>query len=714
MLAKKEFRKRVFQYSFFGIVILIFNFIASSRLANADFPLYSNITIFLLININIILLLVLVILIFRNVGKLFLDRKKNVFGTRLQTKLVVFSIVLTILPVFIVFTFSNSIINNSINRWFDVQIEKALESSLELMHKYQLQVEQDLIDQTDIFSRLISSKELLLNRNHSQLNDLIVEYMGDNNVAGVAIYNNQKTRLIKKEREDYFKYLINDDAISQVINNKKIAKYKIFENEQIYWIGVPISSSVNRNVVLGTLFVYNLAPPDQAKKVNKILESYSNYRQIKFFSEPVKNSYRILLVLMTLLVVFAGIWGSLVFSRSITEPVEVLSDASLKISQGNLDVTLESTGNDEIGFLIRSFNDMTLKLKEHDKELHSTNKKLSEMYLQISRDNQYIDTIFKNVNSAIFLFDNNNIIIKTNDKAQKYIVGEKTLYQEDILVYLLDFLKEKRNETNIQFEVMVDKELKIFSQAMTKIYDQNNKMTNIVVVVDDLTELVSLQRISIWRDFATRIAHEIKNPLTPIKLTAERLKKRFKDIGDSDLKTLMNNGMDMIINESNELYNLVKEFSDFSRIPKLNKKKFNVYELFGEIVTMYEQSNPVIDFRLNCNDNIYMYADKSQTRQVFINLINNSIFALKDVKDAVVNIDILETTEKIVIKFRDNGKGISKNDIPNIFKPYFSKRPDGTGLGLPIVKNIIEEHKGKIIVESEKGKFTEFTVEFLL
>ncbi len=707
--SRKGFKKKALQFLLIVSLLVIVNLIVSSKVINYDFPLYSNISIFLLINMNMVLLLALFILIFRNVGKLFLDRRKSVFGTRLQSKLVIFSIILTVLPVFVVFAFSNTLITNSIDKWFDVQIEQALKSSIALMQKYQNQLEQDLIEQTNILSQLITSKGFMLKKNYKELKAFANDYLSRNRIDGIAIFNSHKIQIVGEDEKYLLNEFITDEVLKDTLNKKQVARYDFVDDEQIYWIGQPIYSRVNENIVIGALFVYKIVPPNQAADVSKILDSYNNYSQMQFFAKPVENSYKILLVLMTLMVVFAGIWGSLVFSKSITEPLEKLADASLAVSKGNLDVSLEKSGDDEVGVLVESFNQMTEQLKKHNMELNLKNKELSDMYDQIAKDSQYIDTIFKNVKSAILLFDENLKILKLNDLARSLMSGDNNEFEENIFKELILFKESITNEKTVQMEINVNNEVKIFVFSMTKIFNPANVMENVMMVIDDITDVMNLERINIWREIAKRIAHEIKNPLTPIKLTAERIKRKCRGIADPEISEVLNKSMDTVINEVNELYELVNEFNSFARLPEIKKESINICEFIDEIVQLYRESEYRLDIKYFCDNTIKVNLDKSQFKRVFYNLINNSIHAFNGKKGEII-INVEKHNHTIFIKYRDNGQGIKTEDIAKIFVPYFSKKSEGSGLGLAIVKKIIDEHNGKISVKSNYGEFTEFTI----
>lgn len=698
--------KRLFLYLILFILLLFSNVYVSNHLVNNNFPWYSNIAIFVVINLNLLLLLILFVVIFRNIGKLFLERKSSIYGAKLKTKLVVFSALLSIMPVTVVFLLSNSIINKSIDKWFDDQIEVALKSSVELYKEYQTQIENEVGQQVKIMSQLITSKGYIYNENFPQLKEFAKEAINTKRVDGILIYNALKIVVLNDDTSDTLFKNISDTDIQSVLTSDKIFK-KIISNEleQIYISGFPLF--VNNNAV-GALFIYKKIPYNQLYKASKILESYDNYKQLKVFSQPIKHSYKILLFLMTMLVSFAGIWGSIVYARSITTPLERLLMAYREVENGNLNISLEKTGDDEVAKLIESFNEMVARLKEHTEELNAKNRVLSEMFVQISKDNQYIDTIFKNVGAAIFLFDSKLKALKIN-QAAKVFIDEKNRLNEKVAAHIRDFVKSSVNEKIIQIEVTVGNELKTFSVGMTKLMGNDNRLENVIVVLDDISDVVYVQRVNIWRDIATRMAHEIKNPLTPIKLNAERIYKKCRDLEDEKLKSMILEGMQTIINEVSELQKLVSEFNDFARLPALKKEKFDLCEMINSVINMYKDTYQDIVFTINCGQGYIVNADKTQLKRVLINLITNSIHATKG--KGVIGVTVTEFENYYEIVVADNGHGIPQEELGKIFLPYFSKKPDGTGLGLAIVKKIIDEHNGKIYANSVEGEWTKITIE---
>lgn len=699
--------KKILIYIIFFIVLFISNILISNHIINTNFPWYSNTVIFLIININIVLLIILIVVLFRNIGKLFLERKSSVYGAKLKTKLVVFSALISFLPVLIVFVISNSIINRSINKWFDLQIEQALRSSVELYQEYQTQVENEVIQQAKVLSQLVISKGYIYNENFIAFKSFVDDLIKSNRVDGVLVFNALKIVILNDDTQNNRLFNnITEDDIKQVFE-KGVMKKKIFnDNEQIYISGEALISDNN---IVGAIFIYKYIPYNQLAKASKIFDSYNNYRQLKVYSQPIKYSYKILLFTITFLVSFAGIWGSIVYSRNITNPLDKLLSAYREVEAGNLDISVEKEGDDEIAVLIDSFNRMVRKLKEHTDELSSKNKILSEMFLQITKDNQYIDIIFKNVGAAIFLFDKKLKALKINHSAKKFL-DENNRLNDKIANHIRDFVRSDFIEKTIQLEININNEIRTFSMGMTKIFDnETNELDNVIIVIDDITEVVYVQRVNIWRDIATRMAHEIKNPLTPIKLNAERIYKKAKDLSDEKLRDVITEGMLTIINEVSELQKLVSEFNDFARLPALKKEVFDLCELVEGVVNTFRGSNPNIVFNVICDTGLEVLADRMQIRRVFINLISNAIQAMDGKGEINVEIKDYETYYEIIVM--DTGHGIAEEDLGKIFLPYFSKKPDGTGLGLAIVKKIVDEHGGKVYAKSSFGEYTKFIIE---
>lgn len=691
-------KRRIIQYSFYFLLVIVVNVIVGKNIGNMRYPWYSNVSIFLLVNINIILILVLTLVIFRYLAKLLSDVQNSIFGSRLKVKLLIFSAAITVLPVTIIL-FLSTFINGSINRWFTSQIDGALASSIVLMEDYQKIVKQDLYDQSILISQIIADKQLYKESQKETLQNFMLNYVGKNLAVGVSVFDYNGSEILNYDNIDrqYLKN-ISKKYLSSILKGNTESGYEFIDNIQLYWVGTPVINVVNnKDTVYGALFSYKITPKKITDDIDLIHDARETYNQSEFFSFPIKKSYFMLLILVSLLVVFAGIWGSIFFAGNITGPIEELALASQEISKGNLKVSLQAKGNDEISYLVKTFNGMARDLDIHTRELREKNEILSEMYGQISRDNAYIDAIFRNVAAAIILFDHNKQILKSNSKANILLSDYKTEFEAKVMPEVEIFYASDLSETSKNIEMVVRDEARVFSLNLSKLFASD--VERILSVLDDVTDIVNAQRISVWKEVATRIAHEVKNPLTPIKLVAERVKKRSDILADPTMKSMIAESMDTIVTETDNLLELVEDFNMFARLPKAKKYPIDIKSLINDTMLIYNDTYPNVAFDVNCAEGLIFSGDRHQLRRVIQNIVANAIHVIN--QKGVISLSTAKTDAgDIEIKIADDGPGISQEDIFKIFEPYFSKRSGGTGLGLAIVKRIIEEHNGKISVEN--------------
>ncbi|MBQ3034121.1 MAG: HAMP domain-containing protein, partial [Deferribacterales bacterium] len=589
-------------------------------------------------------------------------------------------------------------------KWFNNQVDTALTSSVKLIEDYHSMVRNELSEHSEFIAQVILSNQLFNYSQKKSLTNILDLYVQSNLATGLQVYNKKGKSIFYKDLSDknYLK-LLSEKHLDNIIKGKTETGYDFFDGTYIYWIGLPIAVNNDKAKIQGVLFSYKAIPQKIADDIIIIQDSREKYRESEFFSYPVKKSYFMLLVMMSLLVIFVGIWGSIFFARKITKPIEALADASVEISKGNLDVEVTERGGDEISYLIRTFNHMVKLINMHNKELHSKNEALSEMYNQISMDNMYIDAILRNVDAAILLLSYDMKILKANSRADILLSHNKEQIDDVIKDDMEGFVSSEETEFFKNTELTVNDEKRLFSISVSKISSDGNDH-QMLLVITDITDIVNAQRISLWKEVATRIAHEVKNPLTPIKLLAERVKKRSFDLSEIDTKRIIQESMDTIVTETDNLLELVEDFNLFARLPKTKKYPVEISGLVKGVLSLYTDTYPNIEFVYSGEEGVFINGDTLQIRRVIQNLVSNAISAIE--QSGQITIEVNSSNNNTVeIHVKDTGTGIKPNDISKIFDPYFSKRSGGTGLGLAIVKKIIEEHSGSIDVESSsKGK----------
>ncbi len=677
--AKSNLRK----YLIYFIIVIIVNIIAGKNITHMGYPWYSNVSMFLLLNINIILVIVLLLLIFRNLVKILSEQR----GT-LKIKLLTFSLAVTILPVSIIFIYSSQLLTDEINKWYNRQVDSIVSKATVFIDDYRIHEQKQLDNYISFFSSYLDDNNLY-NKNiiDNYINN-ICRYVYTDVLNDIVVFDSKGEIILK----------CNNTGNNYLLEKLLAHKQELLKDKYVYGFddigrGIHWGGSYSQNSNNGGFLIMQQTSKAVFDDLSGMQDDLKMYNQNLYFANPIKNSSILQLLQISLLLLFSSIWISMLFARSITKPIEELAKASKKISSGNFDVIVKEFTGGEIGDLVSAFNSMTTKLKEYTTELSSKNVVLSEMFEQISRDNTYIDAIFKNVDSSIMLLSNEMQILKSNIKADLFISKYRSIYNSLILEKVKDFMGSDKSEQAENIEVLDKDENKLFIMNLSKIVLREEEQ--VLILLGDVTDIVDAQKVALWKDIATRIAHEVKNPLTPIKLMAERVKRKADKMNDISSREVISESMDIIITEADNLKELIEEFNMFARLPKADKHDVNLLSLLKDTVSLYRETYSSIEFVVSCSPEIEILCDRLQLRRVFQNIISNAVYIIGNEK-GIINIEVLEINDKIEIVIKDSGKGMDEKDIPNLFKPYFSKRQGGTGLGLAIVRKIVEEHSGTI------------------
>lgn len=677
--AKSNLRK----YLIYFIIVIIVNIIAGKNITHMGYPWYSNVSMFLLLNINIILVIVLLLLIFRNLVKILSEQR----GT-LKIKLLTFSLAVTILPVSIIFIYSSQLLTDEINKWYNRQVDSIVSKATVFIDDYRIHEQKQLDNYISFFSSYLDDNNLY-NKNiiDNYINN-ICRYVYTDVLNDIVVFDSKGEIILK----------CNNTGNNYLLEKLLAHKQELLKDKYVYGFddigrGIHWGGSYSQNSNNGGFLIMQQTSKAVFDDLSGMQDDLKMYNQNLYFANPIKNSSILQLLQISLLLLFSSIWISMLFARSITKPIEEIAKASKKISSGNFDVIVKEFTGGEIGDLVSAFNSMTTKLKEYTTELSSKNVVLSEMFEQISRDNTYIDAIFKNVDSSIMLLSNEMQILKSNIKADLFISKYRSIYNSLILEKVKDFMGSDKSEQAENIEVLDKDENKLFIMNLSKIVLREEEQ--VLILLGDVTDIVDAQKVALWKDIATRIAHEVKNPLTPIKLMAERVKRKADKMNDISSREVISESMDIIITEADNLKELIEEFNMFARLPKADKHDVNLLSLLKDTVSLYRETYSSIEFVVSCSPEIEILCDRLQLRRVFQNIISNAVYIIGNEK-GIINIEVLEINDKIEIVIKDSGKGIDEKDIPNLFKPYFSKRQGGTGLGLAIVRKIVEEHSGTI------------------
>jgi two-component system nitrogen regulation sensor histidine kinase NtrY len=732
LLSPYELRKRKREAFFivFSIILIVFLTAAEIRLSRfkPDFPVGNNILVFGLINVIILLVIFLVYLVFRNVSKLMLDRKSNPFGAKLRGKLVLAFVSLSLMPTLLLFFVSASFINMSIIRWFDKQVETSLDQSLDVVRTYYKNSEINAIYHGRQISSILREQKLVNEQSKPQLEAFVRQKQKEFNLGIVQVFSATGEELASASasgitKKDYVNPPLQD--IRTVLGGKELSRVSPAGKADLIRGMVPIYSNWFSGNVTGVVVVNYYVPYSLVKKMKRVSSEYEKYRQMKLLKFPIRSGYILTLFLITVVIIFLAIWLGVYLANSLTTPVKELAEATKQIAEGNLDIHIEGEGNDEIGTLVAAFNKMTEDLRSNQLALRKTNDELTKSNLELDQRRRYMEIVLRNVTAGVISVNEKGILTTVNKSAESLlnIDNEEVLLgrhfkevlrpdQLDIIKGLLrDMVLSKKDTINRQVTIPLKEGSLTLLVNLTQLKDENGEFMGTVVVFDDLTQLIKAQRMAAWREVARRIAHEIKNPLTPIKLSAQRLRKRYLSRFDEGEK-VFDECTDMIIKSVDELKSLVDEFSNFARMPAAQPAANNLNDIIRESLAMYQEAHRTISFSFKADDSIpQLQLDRDQIKRVLINLLDNAVAALDGKGKIEIESSYNRELQMASFFVADTGHGIAVEDKPRLFEPYFSTKKSGTGLGLAIVNTIIADHHGFIRVRNNKPKGTKFIIE---
>ncbi|RLB75590.1 MAG: PAS domain-containing sensor histidine kinase, partial [Deltaproteobacteria bacterium] len=458
-------------------------------------------------------------------------------------------------------------------------------------------------------------------------------------------------------------------------------------------------------------------------KMKEISSSVDQYKLTKSIKGQIQQSYVIVLLLIALVIIFLATWFGFHLARGITVPIQELAIATTKVASGDLDIQLKTRSTDEIGTLVKAFNKMTADLRQGRAEVITANQELKNSNLELDRRRDYMEIVLANVTAGVISIDRSGYLTTINKSAETLLQfnADKMLgkdfrdvipdsYMPQIMALLKELFYSERGMVRQQITIPIGNEKYTLMLHLTTLRDKKNNFLGTVIVFDDLTKLYKAQRMAAWREVARRIAHEIKNPLTPIQLSAQRLRRRYLSRFADD--HVFDDCTKMISNQVDELKNLVNEFSNFARMPATKPSENNFNEVMSECLALYKQAHKNITFQLLLDQHLPdTKFDREQIRRVLINLLENAVAAIAGEGTIWLKSAYNQELQIITLKVADSGCGIPSEDKARLFEPYFSTKKTGTGLGLAIVSTIIADHNGYIRVRDNSPRGSIFIIE---
>lgn len=652
----------------------------------------------------IVITLLLLTLLIRSIYKLYRDYKNQVEGSRLTVRLVSLFALLIIISTTIVYSFSIHFLHRGINSWFDVEIEQALDDALELSRSSLGIRMRTMLRQTRMMSGVLSElPEQDLNHNVHELTKLsgamevsIWSVEGELIISSIEndsiVLPNRPSETIFnqiKQKEDYISLDPSDNDGFQLRAAVLLPKKRASQQAQFLQVIFPVNKRLS---ALG----------------KTVHDAYADYKELSYLRKPLITIFTLTLSLIVLLTTLASIWFAIWISRRIVEPLQALAAGTQAVAAGNYNMQLTAQGHDEVGFLVRSFNQMTQRLT------HARNANQNSLR-KLEQQTNHLATVLGSLSSGVITIDSRHFL-RTANIASSRILGVDLQQRIEGMVSNLSTHHSKLSPLTLvieqhftlkeswqqQIEIQQQKGMQTLMCNGTPLPDD----TGYVIVFDDVTALLQAQRNAAWGEVAKRLAHEIKNPLTPIQLSAERLQHKYLPLLPADQSETLTKLTSTIVQQVEAMKGMVNDFSDYARNPGLSLSKQDIGELIRGVLTLY-QSNPQHQFTLlNSAQNITLNLDANRFRQVLHNLLKNAIEASED---ANMHVDIILSYHTLLqddhtlleIIIHDHGPGIPDEKINSIFEPYATNKQKGTGLGLAIVKKIIEEHHGHVWAEND-------------
>ncbi len=706
------------------------------------------------------LLLTLAFVLARNITKIWTERQQGQPFARFRAKLVAALLLMTIVPATLVLVIGSQFLDSSADRWFSVPVDESLGAAKEIAFEYWTERQESVrlraarlaasLRPNDMEAGNVSPLQAVVRGELATMRDGLVEvYQAVSTPAGdrdavflLALEAGAPPRDLVRASADRIAAQVAASGVEGSTEDD------VASGGVLVRAAAPVRNAAG--VVVGVVVASLHVSESLTTKARRATVAYEQYKQLEVLQVPLLGQYLALFLLLTLLILVSATWMGLYVAKRITRPVLMLAEGARAIGAGQLDLRLEQQTGDELGSLVDAFNTMAAELGTSQERLEQSRQALEQRNFDVDARRRYIETILERVATGVISLDADGRIATINGAAERLLglerdavgqIASDVFGREDlrVLLPLVEATRAQTGPSNTRLpsgrlggvlagsleEVTLardDRETHL-AAAATILTGADGVSEGAVLVLDDVTPLIRAQRVAAWRDVARRLAHEIKNPLTPIQLSAERLRRNFAS-APPKAKALVDECTGAIITEVDALKNLVDEFAQFARLrgPKMAPADLNA--ILADTVRLYDgvlqESLIVVEPDLAASAPL-VRLDVQQIRQVIINLVDNALEALGGAgaprrPDGAIPTIVLATRydeAQEVLRFTvgDNGPGVPLADRDKLFMPYYSTKGRGSGLGLAIVRRIISEHGGQIEVSDAVPSGTLFTIE---
>jgi len=682
--------------------------------------------LFALSTLNFVAFVVFFFIFVRNLLKLRRERQERQLGSKVKTRLLVYFISISFLPITAMAAFSYLFLNRSLEKWFYPFPEGLVQQASEAR-------EETLSNQIKTLRQTASLAVMVLNRvPPSDRQATLDQLLQSTQLSGVEIVTNDghvvarsRANLTASEAEKL------ESLFEQARHTGPSVGEQLADGLDFDVLAVRLNANE-------TLFI-----SPAKRSISDLNELISGSE--RDYQELVKKQRRVRLLglstlgLMTLILLFVSSWVAIYLARGIATPIKALAEASNEVARGNLGYRVMTIADDELAMLANSFNQMTMQLEENRRRIDASATELRETNLALRERRNYIETILQSLSTGVISIDESDRVTTLNTAAARMfglpakpesnrklneLMAPEDWTVVDRLLRRARRTRQAAEQTQLEGAGNGHGPLPVAMTA-TALRDSAGPGTGVVLVIEDLSELLAAQRVAAWSEVARRMAHEIKNPLTPIQLSAERIARNYRNIagnGGSNGDAIDKERVGAVITECTEtitrevagLKAMVDEFSRFARLPATRLESSDLNEVIRQAVALYEDRLDGATITLDLDQNAPpAMLDTEQVKRVFVNLIDNALAAVATSDQKVITLATKHdpVTSLLVAEVSDSGQGIASEDFRRLFQPYFSRRDSGTGLGLAIVQRIVLEHGGRIRAERNQPQGARFVIE---
>ena len=683
---------------------------------------------------NVTMLVALAFVLARNVIKSMMESRRGLPFGRFRAKLVLALLGMTVIPAVLVLIVGSRVVLTAVDRWFNAPMEEILAGANSIAGDYYQERERLVADQASRLARSLSRIDLA-STGVANVQNVVTPEVAGQRIGMVQVYR------AVRAADGATGVVSLVDVASPLMpqgwargSADRLAARAASGNEGAPSVQEPMAAggvlmhvaSAVRNSsgqITGAVVASDYLSGDLAERARRMSKAYEDYTQLRVLKQPLAGVYISFFVMVTLLILVGSTWMGLYLAKRITRPVQMLSEAAREIGAGHYDHRIEHEGSDEFGSMVDAFNAMAAEVAQSRRRLERASIDLEKKHDEGEGRRRYIEAILERIATGVVSIDRSGRIGTINPSALRLLeLTDEVIGGAAVDVFaradlapineVLDQAARAKMDSFAQEVALVrDGRERHVVAAATRIAGTDGGFDGTVLVVDDVTPLIRAQKVAAWREVARRLAHEIKNPLTPIQLSAERLRRKLSDLAPP-LHELVQECTATIIGEVESLKGLVDEFSQFARMPAPRAVPSELHRFLNETLALYEGLFASVEFERHYDASVtQVRLDPEQMKRVMINLIDNAIEAMGRQGIIVIETarDLPNSLVRIVVS--DTGPGIPEAERDKLFLPYYSTKGRGSGLGLAIVRRIVAEHGGSIDVTDNVPTGTRFIIE---